>query len=368
MSRDDRESSRSAERRTPGRPAAGLVAVFLLLAATLVFAPSAGAHGIGSTAAGQSVGEFVLIGFRHMLFGWDHLLFVAGVLLVAGSARTAAKLITLFVIGHSTTLIAATLLGWRVDAKLVDIVIALSVAFIAAVGVMGRPINVRWLGLAVLGFGLVHGLGLATRFQDLGIPDNEQLPRLIAFNVGIELGQLTAIALMAAVGLVAARAIPPQNRRQAVQVMSVPLGVVGLIAPILIAINTSGLPDPPAVALPAQTSCSISGPTQIWDSTGGTHPARLFYEPGEAAPLADFGHVIGDGYVIVLYAEDTSAADVERLRDYVRAQAAQAVVAGPSAEVSGVAAYQFRHTLTCDRFEYDTLTGFAENWLDLALG
>ncbi|WP_309235798.1 HupE/UreJ family protein [Amycolatopsis sp. SID8362] len=142
--------------------------------------PAASAHGISGSAADKNTLEFIPLGIEHMLLGWDHLLFIAGIVLLAGELRRAAKLISVFVLGHSTTLIAGTLAGWRVDATVVDIVIALSLVFVGVVG---------WFGLGVFAFGLVHGLGLSTRLQDLGLPEDGLFGRVIAFNVGVEIGQ-----------------------------------------------------------------------------------------------------------------------------------------------------------------------------------
>src|SRR5215207_4874029 len=103
---------------------------FAALPLMLLVATPAHAHGIGHEAADRSILGFIPVGIGHMLLGWDHLLFVAGVVLVAGQARRAAKLISLFVVGHSTTLIVATLAGWRVNPDAVDAVIAFSVVVV----------------------------------------------------------------------------------------------------------------------------------------------------------------------------------------------------------------------------------------------
>ncbi|WP_020389688.1 HupE/UreJ family protein [Kribbella catacumbae] len=134
------------------------------------------------------------------MLGWDHLLFIAGIVLLSGELRRAAKLISVFVVGHSTTLIIATLGGWRVNPTVVDVVIALSLVFIGAVDWFGHRDRWRLFGLGVLGFGLIHGVGLSTRLQDLGLPEEGLLARVIAFNIGIEIGQLLGIAVMVAIG------------------------------------------------------------------------------------------------------------------------------------------------------------------------
>ncbi|HEU0023107.1 MAG TPA: HupE/UreJ family protein, partial [Thermoleophilaceae bacterium] len=93
----------------------------------LLAAPPAIAHGIGAEDPNRPIPEYLWLGYKHLLEGWDHLLFITAIVLVAGSAWRAAKLITLFVAGHSLTLMLATTQEWKVSAELVDVVIALSV-------------------------------------------------------------------------------------------------------------------------------------------------------------------------------------------------------------------------------------------------
>lgn len=184
--------------RSLGRPAA----LGVLLTVTISAPTPAYAHGIGGDASQASVFGFIELGIVHMLTGWDHLAFIAGVLLVARSFRLCVKLTSVFVAGHSTTLIAAMLLGWQVNADYVDAAIAGSVAFVGCVGILGRPRSWGWFGAVVAAFGLIHGLGLATRFADLGLPDDGRLLKVIAFNIGIEIGQATAIFAMVAISAV----------------------------------------------------------------------------------------------------------------------------------------------------------------------
>src|SRR5215210_6652383 len=158
-------------------------------AGSLLLPETSIAHGLaGGYDPGRAVLDYVWLGFWHMLAGWDHLLFIAGILLLAGSVKTAAKLISLFVLGHSITLLTATLAGWRLDPTLVDAVIALSLVYVGVQALRGRPENVRLMAAVDFGFGLVHGLGLSTRLQDLGLPDGGLVIRVVLFNVGVEVG------------------------------------------------------------------------------------------------------------------------------------------------------------------------------------
>src|SRR5829696_6033691 len=147
--------------------------------------------------------EYVWIGFWHMVGGWDHLLFILGVVLLAGSWRSAAKLISLSSQGHSLTLLVATVAGWKLDPTLVDVLIALSLVYVGVQGLRGRPERLWVMGVIVFAFGLAHGLGLSTRLQDLGLPDDGVVVRVLLFNVGVELGQLSALGLIAGLGSVA---------------------------------------------------------------------------------------------------------------------------------------------------------------------
>src|SRR5215203_1776738 len=173
----------------------GLILVNLLLAWT------ASAHGI-SDADTQGILEggnleYFKLGALHMLTGYDHLLFLFGVMFFLTSFRDIVKFITAFTLGHSVTLLGATLLGWRANAYLVDAVIAVSVIYKGFDNLDGfkRAIGVRAPNLLamVFLFGLVHGLGLSTRVQGLPLPDKGLVTRLLAFNAGVELGQVLAL-------------------------------------------------------------------------------------------------------------------------------------------------------------------------------
>jgi hydrogenase/urease accessory protein HupE len=164
-------------------------ALTFAVAASLLLPAAAAAHALfADHNPNRPVLEYVWIGFWHMVGGWDHLLFILGVVLIAGALKPAAKMISLFVLGHSLTLIVATVAGWKLNATVVDVVIALSLVYVGIQGLVGRPDDFRLMGAIVFAFGLVHGLGLSTRLQDLGLPESGVVIRVILFNVGVEVG------------------------------------------------------------------------------------------------------------------------------------------------------------------------------------
>lgn len=344
------------------RPTSAALAALLLL----LFPALAAAHGLSGEAADKSTIEFVPLGIEHMLLGWDHLLFILGVVMLAGRMDRAAKLITTFVAGHSFTLILATLMDWRLSPTLVDIVIALSVVAVGVLGVRGRPKEWQPIYIMVGVFGLIHGFGLATRLLDLGVPDDGLLLKTIAFNVGLEIGQLIAIAVVVGILWQAARILGP--RWQVVR-RGAYVGMVatGLIASVALAVTGDDEVDAtprPVVAdgTPAtQAACTerrVEPPT----SFAGGHPAKKWYGPGEEAPAVDFDHVKGDGYVVVRYAGDLEPAQVEELRLTIDASPENVVGGEDPGQAVPIKAYAAFRELNCTRFDAAALAEFRSKW------
>ncbi|MEC5386150.1 HupE/UreJ family protein [Uliginosibacterium sp. H3] len=175
-----------------------------------VLSSAASAHGFASRDAGfvaSTAGfdplPYAYLGARHMLTGYDHLLFIFAVLFFVFSARQVLLYVTLFSLGHSLTLLLGVYLHWQFNAHVVDAFIALSVIWKALDNLGGfrafgwQPDN----RIVIPAFGLIHGLGLATSLQSLQPSAQGLLPNLLAFNVGVELGQL--LALIALLGVFA---------------------------------------------------------------------------------------------------------------------------------------------------------------------
>ena len=144
--------------------------------------------------------RYLWLGATHMLSGYDHLLFVFGIVFFLTNFKDIVKYITAFTVGHSITLIYATFNGIQINYFLIDAVIGLSVCYIAFVNLDGfkRLMHIKSPSLLAIitGFGLIHGLGLSTRLQQLPLNKDELLLNIISFNVGIELGQTLALVLM----------------------------------------------------------------------------------------------------------------------------------------------------------------------------
>jgi hypothetical protein len=175
------------------------LAVFLALFASLVFA-----HGM-SEEEKQIIIEggnlrYIWIGATHMLSGYDHLAFVFGIIFFLTKFKDIVKYITAFTLGHSITLIIATFNAIQINYFLIDAVIALSVCYIAFHNLDGfkKYLNINAPNMLVMIFslGLIHGLGLSTRLQQLPLNADQLLMNIISFNVGIEFGQISALVLM----------------------------------------------------------------------------------------------------------------------------------------------------------------------------
>ncbi|MDH5766774.1 MAG: HupE/UreJ family protein [Gammaproteobacteria bacterium] len=177
---------------------------WLLAIAAVLFMGQVFGHGM-SEAEKQSIVDggnlrYMWIGATHMLSGYDHLLFVFGIIFFLTKFRDIVKYITAFTLGHSATLIYATFTGLQVNYFLIDAVIGLSVAYIAFANLDGFKkywdIKAPNLLFMIVALGLIHGLGLSTRLQQLPLSEDQLLMNIISFNIGIELGQILALTVM----------------------------------------------------------------------------------------------------------------------------------------------------------------------------
>jgi len=179
-----------------------LVLLVALLSATL------DAHGVSGKDAvylqglnGPAIGPLLYLGAKHMVTGYDHLLFLVGVIFFLYRLKDVVTYVSLFTVGHSVTLLVGVLGGVRANPYLIDAIIGFSVVYKAFENMDGFK---RFFGvqpntrLAVLVFGLFHGFGLATKLQEFELSPNGLVTNIVSFNIGVEIGQglaLTAILI-----------------------------------------------------------------------------------------------------------------------------------------------------------------------------
>ncbi len=178
----------------------------LLLIAMLAFAGDAMAHGVAESDKafiqanpGINIIPYLYLGAKHMVTGYDHLLFLFGVIFFLYRLKDVWTYVTLFAIGHSTTLLAGVMFNIHANPFVIDAIIGLSVVYKALDNlgafptIFGRQPNQK---AAVLIFGFFHGFGLATKLQDLVTSRDGLLPNLISFNIGVETGQMIALSII----------------------------------------------------------------------------------------------------------------------------------------------------------------------------
>lgn len=178
---------------------------FILLLA-LLFSTTSFAHGVDENTKqfianhqGTAIFPFLYIGAKHMVTGYDHLLFLVGVIFFLYRPKDVLTYVSFFTIGHSLTLLFGVLGSISINPYLIDAIIGFSIVYKGFDNLGGFK---RLLGvqpntkLAVLIFGLFHGFGLAAKLQEFDFPKEGLLPNLLAFNVGVEIGQIMALGVI----------------------------------------------------------------------------------------------------------------------------------------------------------------------------
>lgn len=178
----------------------------LIVAALMLSVSHALAHNVTPGDAGYiqeiwgvNLIPFAYLGAKHMVTGYDHILFLFGVVFFLYRMKDVAIYVSLFAIGHSVTMLAGVWFGWGVNAYIIDAIIGLSVVYKALDNLGAYQ---RWFGFqpntkaATLIFGLFHGTGLATKILEYQIAEDGLLANLLAFNVGVEVGQIVALAVI----------------------------------------------------------------------------------------------------------------------------------------------------------------------------
>jgi len=181
------------------------LAALAMTAALLLSASAAMAHDISQAnraameaMTGPRPIPYLYLGAKHMVTGLDHVLFLVGVVFYLRRLRDIVLYVSLFTIGHSLTLMGGVLLGVGLNSHIVDAIIGLSVVYkgfdnIGGFRQLGIAIDTR---VAVLVFGLLHGLGLATKLLDLTVSRDGLLVNLISFNIGVEIGQVLVLLVV----------------------------------------------------------------------------------------------------------------------------------------------------------------------------
>ncbi len=180
-----------------------LLLIAIAAIAALTLADPAFAHNVSKRDAafvvsnqGAAIGAFMYLGAKHMVTGYDHLLFLVGVIFFLYRLKDVLLYVSLFTIGHSTTLLLGVLGGIHANSYIVDAIIGFSVVYKAFDNMNGFR---RLFGvepntkIAVLVFGLFHGFGLATKLQEFSLAQNGLVANIVSFNVGVEIGQFLAL-------------------------------------------------------------------------------------------------------------------------------------------------------------------------------
>tara|TARA_R110002167_G_scaffold29817_5_gene99188 strand:+ start:581 stop:1261 length:681 start_codon:yes stop_codon:yes gene_type:complete len=183
-----------------------MISRIVLILSACLFSTVLFAHGVDDSTKqfllanqGVSIIPYMYIGAKHMVTGYDHLLFLVGVIFFLYRSKDVMVYVTLFTIGHSITLMFGVLYDLSVNAYLIDAIIGFSIIYKGFDNLGGFK---RIFGFqpntkaAVMIFGLFHGFGLATKIQEFEIPKDGLIENLISFNVGVELGQFSALIMV----------------------------------------------------------------------------------------------------------------------------------------------------------------------------
>lgn len=141
-----------------------------------------------------SMGEFLLLGIEHIFSGYDHIAFLLALIVIGLSIREVLKIITAFTIAHSITLLLAALQIVSLNSRFVEIVIALSICYVAVENLLKKEIKYRWL--VTFAFGLIHGFGFASALQELIVGKSDLIVSVLSFNMGVETGQIMIFLVM----------------------------------------------------------------------------------------------------------------------------------------------------------------------------
>ncbi|MDI1484700.1 HupE/UreJ family protein [Polyangium sp. y55x31] len=202
----------------------------------------AGLSGSGAPAAPKAEQKsegffgFFRMGIEHILFGYDHLVFLFGLVLVGGRLRALLLVVTAFTVAHSITLGLAVLGIWAPSGRIVEPIIALSVAYVGVENQLVKDAEKRWR--ITFPFGLVHGFGFAGALGEIALPRPQIPSALLAFNLGVEAGQLAVLAVVLPL-LVTAQKRKWLEKR-GVKILSLGIAALGLVWFVLRIVDAEG--------------------------------------------------------------------------------------------------------------------------------
>ncbi|WP_267528028.1 HupE/UreJ family protein [Acinetobacter nosocomialis] len=178
----------------------------IVVLSLFLFSPMLFAHGVSEGDKGYiqeiygvHIIPFIYLGAKHMLTGYDHLLFLVGIIFFLYRIKDIGLYVSLFAIGHSITMLIGVYYNISMNAYIIDAIIGFSIVYKALDNLGAYQ---RWFGyqpntkIATLIFGLIHGFGLVVKIQEYEVPKDGLLANLISFNVGVELGQLMALCII----------------------------------------------------------------------------------------------------------------------------------------------------------------------------
>ncbi|AIS56999.1 HupE/UreJ family protein [Vibrio coralliilyticus] len=178
-----------------------VILAFLMLMSNeaLAHAVAQGDKGYIQEITGTNIVAFIYLGAKHMVTGYDHVLFLFGVIFFLYKMKDIALYVSLFALGHSSTMLLGVFFNIGINSYIIDAIIGLSVVYKAMDNLGAFQ---RWFGvqpntkLATLLFGFCHGFGLSSKIIDYDISPDGLLPNLLAFNIGVEIGQLIALGII----------------------------------------------------------------------------------------------------------------------------------------------------------------------------
>jgi hydrogenase/urease accessory protein HupE len=182
----------------------------------------------------QVIRRYTEAGIEHIFLGYDHIAFLAAVVLWARRLWPVVKVVTAFTIAHSITLSLAALDIVRIPSSIIEPAIAASIVYVAAENFLSRDIDRRWRDTFC--FGLIHGFGFASALQEFGLPRSALVPALASFNIGVEIGQIAIVSLVVPALLAMDRLLAPSRRAAAEPIR--PAFAVYAISAVIIGLGT----------------------------------------------------------------------------------------------------------------------------------